>query len=146
LNIQAKTRPQAPRRLACAALLAGALCVHPAIAQGLLDEATSQILVQAVEAAVELDLYNARCRSDQSGRRTENLNKVLAGRFHITVIGVQDKFFPERSYRKAQERIQNAFLDRLKAAGGCLEAKTGGLREALEVRQHETQGAIEALP
>ena len=132
--------------LACAGLLAGALLGQPALAQGLLDEATAQVLVQAVEAAVELDLYNARCRSDQSGRRTENLNKVLAGRFRITVIGVEDKFFPERSYRKAQERIQNAFLERLKAAGGCADAKTGGLREVLEDRQRETQAAIDGLP
>ena len=146
MNIQAATRPRGLYRAACAALLAGALCVHPALAQGLLDEATVQTLVQAVEAAAELDLYYARCRSDQSGRRTENLNKTLAGRFRITVIGVQDKFFPERSYRKAQERIQNAFLERLKAAGGCLDAKTGGLREVLEARQRETQAAIEALP
>ncbi len=120
--------------------------VGPVLAQGLLDEATVQTLVQAVEAAVEIDLYNARCRSDQSGRRTENLNKLLAGRFRITVIGVQDKFFPEHSYRKAQERIQNDFLERLKAAGGCSEARAGGLREALEARQQETQGAVEALP
>lgn len=115
-------------------------------AQGLLDEETTRLLVNAVEAAADLDLYNARCRSDQSGRRTENLNKALAVRFRITVIGVEDRYFPERSYRKAQERVQNAFLERLKAAGGCAEAKTSGLREALEARHRETLGAIEALP
>lgn len=142
MNTQGSIRPRA---LYCAALLAGALG-GPVLAQGLLDEATVQTLVQAVEAAVELDLYNARCRSDQSGRRTENLNKLLAGRFRITVIGVQDKFFPEHSYRRAQERIQNDFLERLKTVGGCAEARAGGLREALEARQQETQGAIEALP
>ena len=142
MNTQGSIRPRA---LCCAALLVGALG-GPVLAQGLLDEATVQTLVQAVEAAVEIDLYNARCRSDQSGRRTENLNKLLAGRFRITVIGVQDKFFPEHSYRKAQERIQNDFLERLKAAGGCSEARAGGLREALEARQQETQGAVEALP
>jgi len=134
------------RQRTCAALLTAALWGQPVLAQGLLDEATVQILVEAVEAAAELDLYNARCRSDQSGRRTENLNKILAGRFRITVIGVQDKFFPERSYRKAQERVQNVFLERLRVAGGCADAKTGGLREALEARQRDTQGAIEALP
>jgi len=115
-------------------------------AQGLLDEATSGLLVQAVEAAADLDLYNARCRSDQSGRRSENLNKVLAARFRITVIGVQDRYFPEHSYRQAQERMQNAFLARLKVAGGCAEARASGLREALETRHRETLGAIEALP
>lgn len=134
------------RQRTCAALLTAVLWGQPVLAQGLLDEATVQTLVEAVEAAAEVDLYNARCRSDQSGRRTENLNKLLAGRFRITVIGVQDKFFPERSYRKAQERVQNAFLERLKAAGGCADAKTGGLREALEARQRDTQAAIEALP
>jgi hypothetical protein len=112
----------------------------------LLDEDTTRLLVDAVEAAAELDLYNARCRSDQSGRRTENLNKALAGRFRITVIGVQDRYFPERSYRQAQERIQTAFLERLKAGGGCAEARTSGLRAVLEARHRETLGAIEALP
>ena len=93
------------------------------LAQGLLDEETTRLLVEAVEAAAELDLYNARCRSDQSGRRTENLNKALTGRFRITVIGVQDRYFPERSYRKAQVRVQNAFLERLKH--GVNEADVG---------------------
>jgi hypothetical protein len=123
--------------------LAGA---GPAAAQGLLDEVTTKLLVDAVEAATELDIYNARCRSDQSGRRTENLNKVLAGRFRITVIGVEDRYFPERSYRKAQERMQNAFLERLKAAGGCADAKTGGLRDTLETRYRDNLSAIDALP
>jgi hypothetical protein len=146
LNTQGLGRSLALRRVACAALLAGAWCGRPALAQGLLDEETTGVLVQAVEAAAELDLYNLRCRSDQSGRRIENLNKTLAGRFRITVIGVEDRYFPERSYRKAQERIQNAFLERLKAAGGCAEAKSSGLREALETRQRETLEAVEALP
>jgi hypothetical protein len=123
--------------------LAGA---RPAAPQGLLDEATTKLLVDAVEAATELDLYNARCRSDQSGRRTENLNKILAGRFRITVIGVEDSYFPERSFRKAQERMQNGFLERLKAAGGCADAKTSGLRDALETRYRDNLGAIDALP
>jgi hypothetical protein len=133
-------------RAAAVVLAVAVLCGHPVQAQGLLDEETTRLLVDAVEAAAELDLYNARCRSDQAGRRTENLNKALAGRFRITVIGVQDRYFPEHSYRRAQERIQNAFLERLKAAGGCPEAKTGGLRDALEARHRETLGAIEALP
>jgi hypothetical protein len=139
-------RLSALRWAARAALLAGALAGHLALAQGLLDEETTRLLVEAVEAAAELDLYNARCRSDQSGRRTENLNKALTGRFRITVIGVQDRYFPERSYRKAQERVQNAFLERLKAAGGCAEARASGLRDALETRHRETLGAIEVLP
>jgi len=132
---------------ALAAVLAGALLWGgQPFAQGLLDEDTARLLVQAVEAAAELDLYNARCRSDQSGRRTENLNKAIVGRFRITVIGVQDRYFPEHSYRKAQERVQTDFLERLKAAGGCAEARASGLRDALEARHRETLGAIEALP
>jgi hypothetical protein len=146
LSTEGSSRLSALRRAASAALIAGALVSHLALAQGLLDEETTRLLVEAVEAAADLDLYNARCRSDQSGRRTENLNKALAARFRITVIGVQDRYFPERSYRKAQERVQNAFLERLKAAGGCAEARGGGLRDALEARHRETLGAIEALP
>lgn len=146
MSTQGSALLSALRRAASAALLAGILAGHPALAQGLLDEETTRLLVEAVEAAAELDLYNARCRSDQSGRRTENLNKALTGRFRITVIGVQDRYFPERSYRKAQVRVQNAFLERLKAAGGCAEARAGGLRDALEARHRETLGAIEALP
>lgn len=146
MNTQGSSRSRTLRRVACAALLAGTLASHPAPAQGLLDEETTRLLVDAVEAAAELDLYNARCRGDQSGRRSENLNKALTGRFRITVIGVQDQYFPEHSYRKAQERIRIAFLERLNAAGGCSEAKAGGLRDALEARHRETLGAIEAPP
>jgi hypothetical protein len=146
LSTQVPSRLGALRRAASAALVAGILAGHPALAQGLLDEETTRLLVEAVEAAADLDLYNARCRSDQSGRRTENLNKALAARFRITVIGVQDRYFPEHSYRKAQERVQNDFLDQLRAAGGCGEAKNSGLRDALETRYRETLGAIEALP
>ena len=134
--------------LANAVLVAAVLVVavaggRAAYAQSLMDEEVTQRLVTAVEAATELDLYNARCRSDQSGRRTENLNKVLTGRYRITVIGVEDRYFPERSYRKAKERMEQDFLERLKAVGGCSAAKTGGMRDALEARHRETLGAIE---
>jgi hypothetical protein len=132
--------------LAWVALFGAFPTARPVVAQGLLDEETTQLLVSAVEAAAELDFYNARCRSDQSGRRTENLNKALTGSFRLTVIGVEDRYFPERSYRKAKQRMEAEFLERLKAAGGCSGAKTGGLRDALEARYRETLEAIEALP
>jgi len=57
-----------------------------ASAQPLLDENTQRLLVEAVSAAADFDLYNARCRSDQSGRRTDNLNKILARKFRMTVL------------------------------------------------------------
>lgn len=117
-----------------------------ASAQSLLDEETEQLLVNAVTAAVELDLYNARCRRDLSGRRTENLNKELVSRFRITVIGIQDTLFPERSYRTAQERLQEGFLQRLREAGGCQGAKTGGMADALRERHDRLMREIEGVP
>lgn len=124
-----------------------ALTAGPATrAQPLLDDETEQLLVDAVTAAVELDLYNARCRRDLSGRRTENLNKELVSRFRTTVIRVQDSLFPERSYRKAQERLQEEFLQRLRQAGGCKEAKTGGMADALGKRYDQLMREIEAVP
>ena len=115
-------------------------------AQLLLDEETEQLLVQAVEAAVELDLYNARCRSDVSGRRTDNLNKTLASKFRLTVLKVQDDLFPDRSYRRAQERLQREFLEKLKQAGGCKEAKEQGMPAQLRDRYDNLMREIDALP
>jgi hypothetical protein len=115
-------------------------------AQPLLDEETEQLLVQAVEAAAELDLYNARCRSDRSHRRTDNLNKELASRFRMTVLEVEDDLFPERSYRKAKERLQRDFLAKLKQAGGCKEAKKAGMPGKLRERYDGLMGEIDALP
>jgi hypothetical protein len=123
-----------------------AILAMPAAALSLLDEETEQLLVQAVEAAVELDLYNARCRSDVSGRRTDNLNKALVGKFRITVIKVEDDLFPERSYRRAQERLQRDFLTRLKDAGGCKGAKQQGMPEQLRERYDDLIREIERLP
>jgi len=100
----------------------------------LLDEQSQQMLVGAVEAAYELDLYNNRCRSDQSGRRTENLNKELVSRYRMTVLDVQDDFFPEGYYRDAQARMQRDFLERLRDMGGCDGAKTDRLRDTLGAR------------
>lgn len=115
-------------------------------AQGLIDEDTERLLVEAVTAAVQLDLYNARCRSDVSGRHTENLNKTLASRFRLTVIRVQDDMFPERSYRRVQERLQQDFLDRLRAAGGCHKAKEAGMHQELNDRYERLMQEIRALP
>jgi hypothetical protein len=125
------------------------LLLVPALAAALaplLDEETEQLLVEAVTAAAELDLYHARCRSDVSGRRTDNLNKELASKFRMTVLKVQDDLFPERSYRRAQERLQRDFLAKLKAAGGCSGAKASGMPAQLRNRYNELVGEIERLP
>lgn len=111
-----------------------------------LDEATEQLLVEAVEAAAAVDFYNARCRSDVSGRRTDNLNKELVSRLRTTVLSVQDDLFPERSYRRVQERLQEEFLETLRQAGGCKGAKESGMPERLGARYEAAINAIEALP
>jgi len=118
----------------------------PAPALSYLDEDTGRLLVQAVEAAAEYDLYNARCRSDLSGRRTDNLNKKLASKFRMTLIKVQDDLFPERSYRRAQERLQSDFLAKLKNAGGCKGAKEQGMPDELRRRYDDLMREIEQLP
>lgn len=129
-----------------AAILALSLLNSATSAQGFIDEDTERLLVEAVTAAVELDLYNARCRSDVSGRRTDNLNKTLASRFRLTVIRVQDEMFPERSYRRVQERLQQDFLDRLREAGGCREARQAGMQQELNDRYDRLMQEIRALP
>jgi len=124
-----------------------ALCIAFAIgsadASEFLDKQTQQQLVNAVEAAYELDLYNARCRSDQSGRRTENLNKVLVSRYRLTVLDVQDDFFPEGYYRDAQARMERDFLGRLRDIGGCVGAKTRRLRDDLGRRYDAAMSQID---
>jgi hypothetical protein len=129
-------------RLAPLILLAAA----SAPAQQLLDEDTERLLVDAVTAASELDLYHARCRSDVSGRRTDNLNKELVSRFRMTVLDVEDDLFPERSYRRAKERLQRDFLEKLKQAGGCKEAKQAGMQQDLRNRYDALMREIDALP
>lgn len=118
----------------------------PASAQSSLDEQTVRLLVEAVTAATEVDLYHARCRSDQSGRRTDNLNKLLASKFRLTVLRVQDDLFPEKSYRRAQARLQEEFLTRLKDAGGCPGAKEAGMPAQLGDRYQALIREIERLP
>lgn len=132
--------------LALASLLG---CVAPAavaIDDELLTDEDRALLVQAVEAAFELDLYNARCRNDRSGRRTENLNKELASRFRMTVLDVLDDLFPEGYYRAARERMRDDFLTRLREMGGCAGAKTEGLRDELGTRYDDAMEQIAARP
>jgi len=111
-----------------------------------LDPETEQLLVEAVESAAALDFYNARCRSDNSGRSTDNLNKELVSKLRLTVISVQDDHFPEQGYRQAQQRMQEQFLTTLREAGGCKGAKESGLPERLRARYHEKLEAVESLP
>lgn len=118
----------------------------PLLAQHLLDEETEELLIDAVEAAADLDLYHARCRRDVSGRRTDNLNKELVSKFRMTVLQVEDELFPERSYRRAKERLQRDFLTRLKEAGGCREAKQAGMPVQLRERYDRLMREIDALP
>lgn len=110
------------------------------------DAQTQQLLVAAVEAAADVDMYHARCRGDVSGRRMENLNKLLASRIRITVLTVEDDFFPERSYRRVQERLDQTFSATLRDAGGCAGAKKAGLPERMKARYDATLDAIRALP
>jgi len=111
-----------------------------------LDPETEQLLVESVESAAALDFYNARCRSDNSGRHTDNLNKELVSKLRLTVISVQDDLFPERSFRQAQQRMQESFINTLRGAGGCKGAKDSGLSDRLRARYGEKLHAIEALP
>ena len=128
-------------------LLAGLLAVAVVCAAAAtLTPETQQVLVNAVEAAAALDFYNARCRSDDSGRHSDNLNKQLVGKLHITIIGVQDDLFPEHSFRAVQRRFQEQFTEDLRAAGGCQGAKAAGVSEQLNERYREGVTAIEALP
>jgi PleD family two-component response regulator len=123
------------------------LCLGVGQAPGAsLDEPAQALLVEAVEAAYALDLYHARCRSDGSNRRTENLNKLLASRLRVTVLRVQDDMFPERNYRKVQERLQADFLTMLRERGGCDAVKESDLPAALRARYDEAIRAIESLP
>lgn len=137
-------RPPLPSRWQAAVALG--LILVGAWARPALDPDTQALLVEAVTAAVELDAYHARCRGDVSGRRTENLNKLLASKLRLTVIGVQDEFFPERNYRKAQERLERAFVERLQALGGCQGAKESTLPEELRQRYNQALEGIQALP
>ena len=117
----------------------------PAFAEPL-DEHTEAMLVNAVEAAYELDFYNRRCRMDQSGRRSENLNKELVSRYRLTVIDVQDDYFPEGYYRDAQARMQADFLARLRDLGGCDGAKAAGLRDTLGERYDQAMTDLSRRP
>lgn len=110
------------------------------------DEDQARVLVEAVESATALDLYNARCRSDSSGRYMDNLNKALASRLRLTVITVQDDFFPERSFRQAQQRMQTEFQQTLKEAGGCKGAKESGLPDQMRAHHQELLGEIDSWP
>lgn len=145
--------PGARRRLTLAASAALGLVVllhqgigSVALAALPLDEEQARVLVEAVESASALDLYNARCRSDNSGRFMDNLNKALVGRLRITVITIQDDLFPERGYRQAQRRMQEDFLKTLGEAGGCKGAKDSGVPERMQTRHRELLEAIERFP
>ncbi|WP_295456635.1 hypothetical protein [uncultured Thiodictyon sp.] len=105
---------------------------------------TQQVLVDAVEAAAALDFYNARCRSDDSGRHSNNLNKQLVNKLRLTIVTVQDEMFPERSYRAVQKRLLEQSAAML--AEGCKPAKEAGLPEQLSERYRKGVAAIEALP
>jgi hypothetical protein len=133
-----------PNKLRIAALALVLPCL--VAAEPLLDADTQKLLVEAVEVAVERDHYDARCRSDESGRNTDNLNKELVGKFRLTVIQVEDNLFPEGSYRGAQERLRRDFLDKLRGAGGCKEAKKAGMPEQLRERYDGLMRQIDALP
>lgn len=137
-------RPVSPPWLITALLIA-ALSIDTVRAAPL-EESTQQLLVEAVEAAHAIDLYHARCRGDRSNRRTENLNKLLASRLRTTVIRVQDELFPERSYRRAQDRLEREVLAMLRERGGCDGVKDSGLPAEMRARYDEAVRAIESLP
>lgn len=128
------------------ALLIGALAASSALAAPPLDATTQHHLVEAVEAAAAVDFYYARCRGDQSGRRMENLNKLLVSKLRLTVLSVQDDLFPEQNYRLTQQRLERDFVTLLLDAGGCPGAKNSSLPDQLRARYAAELEAIHALP
>lgn len=127
-------------------LIGGLLTLPVVMARSSLDADTQTLLVEAVEAAADLDAYHARCRGDGSGRRLENLSKLIVGKLRTTVLTVQDDLFPERNYRRTQERLERDFIERLQAAGGCQGAKDSTLPEELRQRYETTLESIQRLP
>jgi hypothetical protein len=144
-NFTRAPRPFAPAA-AVAAFLLAAVLVWPEAPADDLDPATQQLLVDAVQAAFEVDLFNSRCRSDMSGRRTENLNKEIVGRYRMTVLDVQDDLFPEGYYRDAQARMERDFRERLRDIGGCAGAKEQRWRDELQERYDRLMAEIARQP
>ncbi len=110
------------------------------------DPEVQTLLVEAVEAAAALDFYDARCRGDVSGRGTDNLNKLVAGKLRTTLLSIQDDLFPERDYRRVQRRLEEDSLRILRDAGGCPGAKESDLPARLRARYDERLNALRALP
>ncbi len=104
------------------------------LAAPLRDPQLAPLLVNLVTTAVELDLYNSYCRKDGAGRYGDNLNKTLVSRYQMTILDVQDRYFPERDYRAAQKRLEQQFFNQLQALGGCAAAKQQGFFEQLRER------------
>lgn len=143
--------PQRPRLLVVLVVLAALTATPGAVprthaATPALPPETQSVLVEAVTAAAALDFYNARCRADDSGRHSDNLNKQLVGKLRLTIVTVEDAFFPEKNYRTAQQRLVEDAAERLRQAGGCKGAKETGLPETLNTRYRKAVEAIEALP
>ncbi len=111
-----------------------------------LDPVTAELLVNLVRVAAEYDLYSARCRGDISGRRTDNLKKVLIRRYRITPIQVQDDYFPERSHRAARRNIEKDFVQQIAQLGGCREAKKAGFQDDLRARYQELMDRLHEMP
>lgn len=123
-------------RLLCAI----GLCLPLTI--GAVEQATHDLLVEAVTAAFKLDLYNARCRGDVANRSSAILNRELIRRYRLTLLGVQDDLFAEGDYRDARARMEQDFLAELNALGGCAGAKQAGWPAPLQQRY---QRALEQI-
>ena len=124
-------------------LVAAWLFSSLAVALPSIDEETRDLVVEAVESAFVLDLFNARCRNDRSGRYTENLNKELASNFRMTVLDVEDDYFPEGYYRDAEARMERDFIEVLRGLGGCIGAKELRLRDQLKEAHREIMEQLE---
>jgi hypothetical protein len=137
-----------PRLSFGAAVVAALLLLGAAAADAgdNLDQPTRERILEAVQAAYELDFYNNRCRNDRSGRRTENLNKELASRFRMTVIDALDDLTPEGYYRDAQARMERELLDLLREMGGCAGAKAAGLPDDLRERYDRAMDWVRRYP
>ncbi len=107
---------------------------------------TAELLVNLVRVAAQYDLYSARCRGDVSGRRTDNLKKVLIRKYDITPTQVQDDYFPERSHRAARRNIEKDFVQQIAQLGGCREAKKAGFQDDLRARYQELLDQLHWLP
>lgn len=106
---------------------------------------TDQLILELIDTANALDVYNERCRGYGTSMKTDDVSNLLYKKYRARVNEFLQTYRNKNVFA-AQDEMTNQFYQQLREAGGCSNAKKNGFEKELKERYRNLLKNLEELP